>query len=282
MKLKVSEIFYSAQGEGRYVGVPSIFLRTFGCNFTCAGFGCAPGERSREADEVAKSVQLYKTFEELPLVSTGCDSYASWHPDFKHLSPTYSIAELIERFRSLLPNGAWLQPNGNPVHLVITGGEPLLGWQRLYQELLTHPGMAQLHHVTFETNGTQALTPELHRFLAQEWSGEVTFSVSPKLSVSGEKWEDAIRPEVIFDYETAGITYLKFVVEKLSDFDELDRAVDEYRLGGFAGPVFVMPVGGVVSVYDSNRINVADEALRRGYWYSPRLHVDLWGNGWGK
>jgi hypothetical protein len=27
---------------------------------------------------------------------------------------------------------------------------------------------------------------------------------------------------------------------------------------------------------------VADEALRRGYWYSPRLHVDLWGNGWGK
>jgi len=35
MKLKVSEIFYSAQGEGRFVGVPSVFLRTFGCNFTC-------------------------------------------------------------------------------------------------------------------------------------------------------------------------------------------------------------------------------------------------------
>ena len=34
MKLKVSELFYSAQGEGRYVGVPSIFLRMFGCNFT--------------------------------------------------------------------------------------------------------------------------------------------------------------------------------------------------------------------------------------------------------
>jgi len=46
--------------------------------------------------------------------------------------------------------------------------------------------------------------------------------------------------------------------------------------------VFVMPVGGVVSVYDSNRIHVADEALKRGYWYTPRLHVDLWGNGWGK
>ena len=91
MKLKVSELFYSAQGEGRYVGVPSIFLRMFGCNFTCSGFGCKPGERSTEADEVAKTVELYKTFEELPLVNTGCDSYASWHPDFKHLSPTYTV-----------------------------------------------------------------------------------------------------------------------------------------------------------------------------------------------
>ena len=77
MKFKVSELFYSAQGEGRYVGVPSVFLRMFGCNFTCSGFGCKPGEASLEADEVAKSVHLYKTFEELPLVSTGSESYAS-------------------------------------------------------------------------------------------------------------------------------------------------------------------------------------------------------------
>jgi hypothetical protein len=43
-----------------------------------------------------------------------------------------------------------------------------------------------------------------------------------------------------------------------------------------------MPVGGVVKVYDGNKFNVADEAMRRGYYYSPRLHVDLWGNSWGK
>ena len=136
MKLKVSELFYSAQGEGRYVGVPSVFLRMFGCNFTCSGFGCKPGEKSTEADEVAKTVELYKTFEELPLVNTGCDSYASWHPDFKHLSPTYTVEQLVDKMTELLPNGNWLQPNGNPVHLVITGGEPLLGWQRAYPELL--------------------------------------------------------------------------------------------------------------------------------------------------
>jgi 7-carboxy-7-deazaguanine synthase len=138
-----------------------------------------------------------------------------------------------------------------------------------------------LRHITFETNGTQELSAEFKQYLLN-WFGEITFSVSPKLSVSGETWDDAIKPSIVWDYETYGITYLKFVVEKIEDFDELDRAVQQYRLQGFAGPVFVMPVGGVVSVYDGNRINVADEALRRGYWYSPRLHVDLWGNGWGK
>jgi len=281
MKLKVSELFYSAQGEGRYVGVPSIFLRMFGCNFTCSGFGMPAGQKSIGADEVAKTVGLYKTFEELPLVNTGCDSYASWHPDFKHLSPTYTVDELVDRMTTLLPRGNWLQPNGNPVHLVITGGEPLLGWQRAYPELLDVLHERGLRHITFETNGTQDLTREFKDYL-RNWFGEITFSVSPKLSVSGESWADAIKPDVVWDYETYGVTYLKFVVDKVEDFDELDRAVDEYRLREFGGPVFVMPMGGVVSVYDSNRINVADEALKRGYWYSPRLHVDLWGNGWGK
>jgi len=214
-------------------------------------------------------------------VSTGCDSYASWHPAFKELSPTYTEDELVEKMAALLPHGNWQQPNGNPVHLVITGGEPLLGWQRAYPALLDKLHERGLRHITFETNGTQELSRDFKLYL-NNWHGEITFSVSPKLSVSGEKWEEAIKPEIIFDLETYGITYLKFVVEKVQDFDELDRAVDEYRLAQFSGPVFVMPVGGVVSVYDGNRINVADEALKRGYWYSPRLHVDLWGNGWGK
>ena len=42
-KIKVSELFYSIQGEGRYMGVPSVFLRTFGCNFSCSGFGMPKG-----------------------------------------------------------------------------------------------------------------------------------------------------------------------------------------------------------------------------------------------
>ena len=288
MKLKVSEIFYSAQGEGRFVGVPSVFLRTFGCNFTCSGFGMPREEASTEADEVAKTVQLYKTYEELPLVNTGCDSYASWHPKFKHLSPSYETSEVVEKMLALTPNGRWVQDNGNDVHLVITGGEPLLGWQKVYPEMFEAIEMRDLKNLTFETNGTQELHDDFRQYL-QDWVGipsiterEITFSVSAKLSPSCEKWEDAIKPEIVCSYQELGYTYLKFVVERPEDFEEVERAVFAYRMEGFKGPVYIMPVGGVVSVYDGNKFNIADECMKRGYYYSPRLHVDLWGNSWGK
>lgn len=284
MKLKVSEIFYSAQGEGRFVGVPSVFLRTFGCNFTCSGFGCAPGEKSMEADDVAKNVHLYRDFNSLPLVNTGCDSYASWHPAFKELSPTQETSKVIDRMLALTPNNHWMQNNGNDVHLVITGGEPLLGWQRAYQELLSNERMSDLKNITFETNGTQKLQPAFREYMADwnDWDRELTFSVSAKLSASGEKWEEAICPDVVASYQELGTTYLKFVVETDEHFAEVDRAVREFRAGGFTGVVYVMPQGGVVTPYEQNRVRVADWACSQGYYYSPRLHVDLWGNGWGK
>lgn len=285
-KIKVSEVFYSLQGEGRFVGVPSVFLRTYGCNFKCAGFGCRPGEVSTEADEVAKNVSLYKDFNSLPLVSTGCDSYASWHPAFKDLSATQTTEELVDRMLALTPNNHWMQNNGNDVHLVITGGEPLLGWQRAYAELLSHPRMADLKNITFETNGTQELHEDFRDFLI-DWVGEkadreVTFSVSAKLSASGEAWDEAIRPKIVNIYQTYGNTYLKFVVETMEHIHEAVRATDEFRHGGFKGRVYLMPQGGIVEPYDKNKKTIADICCEQGWNYSPRLHVDLWGNGWGK
>ena len=286
MKIKVSEIFYSLQGEGRFVGVPSVFLRTYGCNFTCAGFGCKPGEKSTGADDVAEVVHMYNNFLDLPLVETGCDSYASWHPAFKHLSPNYTTEDLVTHMTDLTPNRMWVQNNGNDVHLVITGGEPLLGWQRAYRELLSHPRMSDLKNITFETNGTQLLQEDFCAFISwwkEEKPGrEITFSVSAKLSASGETWEDAIRPEVVSMYQVYGHTYLKFVVETEEHVNEAVRAVDAFRAGGFTGVVYLMPQGGVVDPYESNKLNIANICCERGFNYSPRLHVDLWGNGWGK
>jgi len=284
-KFKVSEIFYSAQGEGRFVGVPSVFFRTFGCNFKCAGFGLPAGQKTTEPDEIGEKVHLYKTFMDLPLANTGCDSYASWHPAFKHLSPSYTVDEAIDAMLALTPNHRWAQENGNDVHLVITGGEPLLGWQMLYPELLANPRMKDLRNLTFETNGTQHLHDDFKYFLMDNYHiarEGITFSVSPKLSASGEAWEDAVKPDVIKEYQQVGFTYLKFVIDKQEDFDEVDRAVKEYRKKGFTGPVYVMPVGGTDAAYFSNTKHIADEALARGYRYSPRLHVDIWSNGWGK
>jgi 7-carboxy-7-deazaguanine synthase len=290
-KIKVSEVFYSLQGEGRFVGVPSVFLRTYGCNFTCAGFGCKPGDKSTGADDVAEVVHLYNRFEELPLVETGCDSYASWHPAFKHLSPTHTTEELVERMLALTPNNQWMQNNGNDVHLVITGGEPLLGWQRAYSELLGHERMADLKNITFETNGTQKLHDDFRHFLL-DWTlnpklgkkgpTALTFSVSAKLSASGESWEDAICPDIVMSYADIGHTYLKFVVETDEHIEEAIRATDAYRRAGFTGVIYLMPQGGVVEPYDKNKKRIADICCAQGWNYSPRLHVDLWGNGWGK
>jgi len=41
-----------------------------------------------------------------------------------------------------------------------------------------------------------------------------------------------------------------------------------------------MPTGGENSMYDSNKFNVAAAALKHGYYYSPRLQIDIFGNGW--
>jgi len=282
-KIKLSELFYSIQGEGRYMGVPSVFMRTFGCNFKCAGFGLPKGEISIEADNVAQKVHLYQTYEELPLVSTGCDSYASWHPSFKHLSPFYSPDEIVEKIMSVLPFNEWREE-----HLVITGGEPLLKWQNLYPEMLNNPKMQNLKEITFETNGSQKLTPEFASYL-HKWKShhdydfwrEITFSVSAKLSCSGEERHIAIQPEVVCEYEEYGHTYLKFVIATEEDAEEAIETADIYRAHGFTGPVYLMPVGGVESVYTLNNRRVAELAMKNGLRYSDRLQVPLFKNEWG-
>lgn len=284
MSIKVAEIFYSIQGEGKYMGVPSVFLRTFGCNFTCAGFGMPPGEKSTFPDQFGEDFKKFQTkprYEDLPLTEVGCDSYASWHPAFKHLSPVLTIDQIVDKILALLPYGKWRDE-----HLIITGGEPLLGWQKAYPELLLHPKMKGLKAVTFETNGTQPLGRPLIEFLDDNmWKYddhiEITFSVSPKLSVSGEKREEAIRPEIVCKYDMYGRAYLKFVVATKEDVNDALFAMSDYRKAGFTGPVYLMPVGGTVESYQLNNRAVAEAAMKYGLRYSDRLQVPLFKNAWG-
>jgi organic radical activating enzyme len=240
------------------------------------------GELSTEADNIAvmNAMHPFKDYKELPLVSTGCDSYASWHPDFKNLSPMLTSEAITDRIMEILPQDHWKEE-----HLVITGGEPLLGWQRAYPDLLEHESMRSLKEITFETNGTQKLTPEFKHYLgewtATAWDREVTFSVSAKLSCSGEARHEAIKPDVVCEYQEAGHTYLKFVIATEEDAEEALETLDIYRAEGFTGHCYLMPVGGVESVYTLNNRRVAELAMKMGLRYSDRLQVPLFKNEWG-
>lgn len=289
-KLHYTEKFYSIQGEGRYMGVPSVFLRMFGCNFRCKNFGRYEKDilgiditHNPEVVEIIKNIEKYETFKDLPLVKTGCDSYSSIYPEFKKFVIKETADELANGIVGILPFKEWRDE-----HLVITGGEPLLGWQRAYPELLDHPKMQSLKELTFETNGTQALTSNFKDYL-RSWNqqrfpngngGEITFSVSAKLSCSGESREDAIKPEIVCEYEDYGYTYLKFVVATEDDAEEAIETADIYRANGFRGPVYLMPVGGVESVYALNNRRVAELAMKAGLRYSDRLQVPLFKNAW--
>ena len=201
MKLRYSEAFYSVQGEGKFVGVPSVFLRTFGCNFRCMNFGLK-NEPMRDEKQKAGIIhnaevqglidagvhETTKEFTDLPIIHTGCDTYASIYPEFKHFNRQATVDEVVEHLLSLLPEGKWTMDNGQDVHLIMTGGEPLLAWQRLYVELFEHPRMQDLKNVTFETNTTQHLHDDLFNYLNNSDRITVTWSCSPKLSVSGEPW----------------------------------------------------------------------------------------------
>ena len=297
MKLRYSEAFYSVQGEGKFVGVPSVFLRTFGCNFRCMNFGLdrnAPSRAENQAngikhnpevaDLIAKEVHKTTTdFNDLPIIHTGCDTYASIYPEFKKLMMDKNVDDVVEHLLSLTPEGKWTMDNGQDVHLIFTGGEPLLGWQKFYTELLDHPRMRDLKNVTFETNTTQHLHEDLFNYLNNSNRITVTWSCSPKLSVSGEPWDTAIKPDVAREYQLVDGSdlYLKFVVATQDDFDEVTRAVNEYRSAGVECPVYLMPLGGRSEEYVLNVKEVAEACMERGWRFTPRLHISLFGNAWG-
>ena len=67
-KLHYTEKFLSLQGEALYTGVPSVFLRMFGCNFKCKNFGRYENDilgvndtHNPEVVEIIKNIDQYKT-----------------------------------------------------------------------------------------------------------------------------------------------------------------------------------------------------------------------------
>ena len=292
-KLRYSEAFYSVQGEGRFVGVPSLFLRTFGCNFECAGFG-QPREKLIATDQMPYVIDpkadknhpdAYKSIEELPVTPIGCDSSASWSVKYKHLQMTRSADEVFDHIASLIPNGTFTGQHGEDIHLVITGGEPLLGWQRVWPALLTTCMEVGLKNVTFETNGSKDVDDVFIEWLNNEGKDlHVTWSTSPKLSISAELTKNALIPEALLTMNKVKNSFLynKFVIRDEICLHDVDMFVSAYKKADVnIDAIFLMPEGATLEQQTLTEKHVAEICMNTGYKFSPRLHINLFGNAWG-
>lgn len=223
--MKIAEIFYSIQGEGILVGVPSVFVRTSGCNLRC----------------------------------TWCDTpYASWDPQGEDLSIEH-IADTVAGFQAQ--------------HIVITGGEPMIMPQIVP---LTRTLRDAGRHVTIETAGT-VYAPVICDLM----------SISPKLSSSvpydreGGKWaahHDRLRyqREILKRLIGEYAYQLKFVVTSPDDLEEITKIRDD--LAAEKERIILMPEGISRELLQERGLWLAEICKMNGYRYSPRLHIDLWGD----
>lgn len=243
------------QGEGRLAGTPSIFVRLQGCNLRCFW---------RDADGNI----------------VPCDTrHASFDNEGQKTMEVTDIVKIIEQNR------------GNINHVVITGGEPMLQARGLV-ELLDRLKVMNIH-TTIETNGTI--------FNEQCVKLASLMSISPKLPSSIPSEDKLLTCGYIADFQTikhAGIIadirplqqiidtvrkyenalQLKFVVASPRDADDIkSHFVDRLR-DISADDIFVMPMATTAEAMHRNGFFAMQMAIENNWHYSPRLHIDMFGN----
>lgn len=280
IKIPVVELFGNTiQGEGALVGTPAVFVRVFGCNLNCRGFGMPKGELSNEADEIIASPEFAaaKELKDLPLAKTGCDSYPAIMPQCMRFCKMYTPDEMADEI---------LKASGfKPRLVVFTGGEPLLRQRDLATVISILYNTFSFREFMFETNGTVGW--EQH-WLTENMPDDlhIWFSISPKLSTSGNPRDKAINRDAVHSLlETCPArTYLKFVADENTPVDEIVKTAAHFQFGTvYTLPVYLMPEGGVLDERSrKNAQYVADLCWKLGYRFSPREHLTVYGNAWAK
>jgi 7-carboxy-7-deazaguanine synthase len=223
--VKIAEIFYSIQGEGSLVGVPSVFIRTSGCNLRC----------------------------------TWCDTpYTSWNPE----GADQSLDQILQMTAAYPPS-----------HVVVTGGEPMIAPQIVpLTERLRAAGL----HITIETAGTvfapvacdlMSISPKLENSIPHEREGGRWAAQHDRL-----RWQPGILKQLMHEYPYQ----LKFVIASPSDLPEVERMRRE--LNAPPSRVVLMPEGVTRETMRERGLWLAEICKTTGYRFSPRLHVDLWGD----
>jgi 7-carboxy-7-deazaguanine synthase len=224
--MKIAEIFYSIQGEGCLLGVPSAFVRTSGCNLRCAW----------------------------------CDSdYTSWRSEGEQ----HTVAAVLEKLAAFSTR-----------YVVVTGGEPLLA--PAIQELCA--GLRQRgYHITVETAATvfkpiacdlASLSPKLANSTPWQREGGLYADMHERLRLQIE----VIRAFMdLCDYQ------LKFVVEQPGDVGEVLQILE--KLGSVdRAKVLLMPQGVTRAELEPRGLWLSEVCKEHGFRYSPRLHIELYGN----
>ncbi len=240
----LTEQFFSIQGEGKYAGVPSYFLRTGGCNLSCSGFGAEY--------EVDGKIRL------------GCDTYfavdghfsSSWK---KVTSANLLTAQLKNEFENI----------GYVPDMVITGGEPLMYAKDEVFYAVVECMVEHGVNITFETNGTIEIDFEKYpAYMA------CTFALSLKLANSGEPREKRILFQALKNVqENAKEAFLKFTIDAelvrtsaLAEINEIKSILPKLD-------VYCMPVGESRDTIWKNDRAVFEFCMKHNFHYSDRLHI---------
>jgi len=247
MMVYLVEHFFSIQGEGRYVGVPSLFFRFGGCNMRCEGFEC------------------YETTPEGSRVR-GCDTV--YAVDKKHFGMQWQRIEEAGELVAVM-NGYRLP---DKVDIVLTGGEPLIYADNpVLIDFVTYLA-GQGHRVTFETNGAMPVNFTAHPVFAT-----CVFALSVKLSNSGEPYERRVKPEVFIDIaQHAKESFFKFTVDAAHLGSDFEREIDAITAYAPQLQVYCMPLGGSRKEIEANTEAVIEICKHKGYTYSDRLHIRIW------
>lgn len=240
--LKVSEFFYSIQGEGKTSGYPAIFLRLGGCNLLCGGSGTVEDKKLHG------------------LAQWRCDTIEVWKK-----SKAYEPNELVKAmdqsfgFLNLLYKG---------VRIIITGGEPLLQMagieaflKYLEDEFVILPGLE------IETNCTIIPTDFICRRVDQ-------FNVSPKLESSGADMVLAARPKVLEWFSRQSKTTFKFVVCSEGDILSVNEISSIYDIP--PQKVWLMPSASSRKELLVNNKMVADGCKQFQFNFTSRLQLEIW------